>query len=241
MKLFKKQIIEAHRGAKGLVKYENTIDAFQKAIEVGSDAIELDVRKTKDNVIVIRHDADYKATPISTVTKQELDNLTKEEGLYIPTLEEALQFCKGKIFLDIEVKEVGYEKEIVDTILKYLSYNEFYIRSFHIKALRAVKKADKKVITVLLLGRKSKKHPILMLLSEVFPLFKILYSKCKIVSPHYKILKLGYVLRMHLIGRPVLVWTVNDKKLMEQLLLKQKVDGVISDYPDVALEVLNNK
>ena len=93
----------------------------------------------------------------------------------------------------------------------------------------------------MLLGRKGKKHPILMFLSEAFPLFKIMYSGCKIVSPHYRLLVMGYVFRMHLLRIPVLVWTVNDEILMKELLLKKKVDGVISDYPDVALNVLKNK
>ena len=44
-------LILAHRGAKGLVKFENTFEAFDKALEVGADGIELDVRKTKDNIV----------------------------------------------------------------------------------------------------------------------------------------------------------------------------------------------
>ncbi len=241
MKLFKKQIVEAHRGAKGLVKFENTIDAFAKAIEVGSDAIELDIRKTKDNVIIVRHDPDYKGKLISELSKEELDNLTIEEGLMIPTLEQTLKFCKGKIFLDIELKEAGYEKDIIELILKYLNHNEFYIRSFIIKALRAVKKIDKNVITVLLVGRGKQKYPGLSRLSEIFPLFKILYSKCSIVSPYYKLLVCGYFFRMKIIGVPIIAWTVDKEDDLKRLLIDKKIDGVVTNYPNVAVDILKEK
>ncbi|HOH18739.1 MAG TPA: glycerophosphodiester phosphodiesterase family protein, partial [Bacilli bacterium] len=56
MKAFPKQYIVAHRGASGLVPHENTLEAFQKAIDVGADCIELDVRKTKDQQIIVIHD-----------------------------------------------------------------------------------------------------------------------------------------------------------------------------------------
>ena len=50
--------IFAHRGASGLVPFENTIDAFSKAIELNCDGIELDVRQTKDKVMIINHNPD---------------------------------------------------------------------------------------------------------------------------------------------------------------------------------------
>ena len=241
MKLFKKQIIEAHRGAKGLVKFENTIEAFAKAIEVGSDGIELDVRKTKDNIIVVRHDADIKGNKICDLTKDELDEITKKEGFICPTLEETILYCKGKILLDIEVKEAGYEEEILKAILKHLSYDEFYIRSFIDKTVRKFKKLDKNVITILLIGRWKPKFGMISRLPEIFPLFKILHSKCDMVSPYYKLLVWGYVKRMHFIGIPVIPWTVDGEENLRFVLLEKKVDGVVTNYPNIGIEVLNKK
>ncbi len=238
MKIYKEQAIEAHRGAKGLVQFENTIEAFSKAIEVGCDGIELDLRKTKDGVIVIRHNPDYNGELLCNLTYEELLNKTKKDGFIIPTFIETLEFCKGKTFLDIELKEAGYEEEILETVLKYLSYEEFYIRSFIKKTLKKVKKIDRKVKTVLLLGVNKARFSFISRLAEIFPLFLILYTKCDIVSPHRFVYHFFYHLRMKVLGKPIIVWTVNSDKQLNKLLNKQKV-AIITDFPDKAVKIRN--
>lgn len=237
MKLFKERLIIAHRGARGLVPFENTIDAFQKAIDCGADGIELDIRKTKDGIIVVHHNADYNGALLANLTYEELLEKTKKDGFVVPTLEETLKFCKGKIFLDIEFKEAGYEEEAISLILKYLSHNDFYVRSFKKKVIRTIKLFDKKVKTVLLLGVRKGKYFIVSRLSEFFPLFLIMYTKCDIISPSRYIFRFCYKQRMHLLGRPVLIWTVNNEDEMDNLINKKKVDGIITDFPDKALKI----
>lgn len=237
MKLFKDRAIIAHRGARGLVPFENTIEAFQKAIDCGSDGIELDIRKTKDGIIVVHHNADYNGALLKDLTYQELIEKTQKDGFTVPTLEETLMFCKKKIFLDIEFKEAGYEKEAIDLILKYLSYDEFYVRSFKKKVLRTIKLYNKNVKTVLLVGVIKGKYFIVSRLSEFFPLFLIMYTKCDILSPSRYIYKFFYKQRMHLLGRPVIVWTVNKEEEMNKLLNVKKIDAIITDYPDKAIRI----
>lgn len=231
-----KQMIVAHRGASGLVEHENTIDAFQKAIDVGADCIECDVRRTKDGVLIIFHDELINGVPVNELTHREILDIT---GYHVPTLEETLEFVKGKILIDIELKEGGYEEEAVALIQKHLKNDEFYIRSFLDKTVRKVKKIDKTITTALLLGLEHPKNVLLTRLSELFPFFRILKTKCDIVSPYYRLLKLGFVTRMRILGRRVSVWTVDDEPLMKVLLKKKKVDSLVTNYPDVALRILN--
>lgn len=231
-----KQMIVAHRGASGLVEHENTIDAFQKAIDVGADCIECDVRRTKDGVMIIFHDELINGVPVNELTHREILDIT---GYHVPTLEETLEFVKGKILIDIELKEGGYEEEAVALIQKHLKNDEFYIRSFLDKTVRKVKKIDKTITTALLLGLEHPKNVLLTRLSELFPFFRILKTKCDIVSPYYRLLKLGFVTRMRILGRRVSVWTVDDEPLMKVLLKKKKVDSLVTNYPDVALRILN--
>lgn len=240
MKYSNQQII-AHRGASGLVKFENTIEAFQKAIDVKADAVELDVRKTKDGVIIVVHDELFQDRKISEWNYDELCAKTKELGYVMPTLEDTVSFLKGKIFVDVEVKEQGYTQEIIDIILRYLTPQEFYIRSFKDKVLIEVKKINKNIKTVLLLGLEHPKFPLLIRLSELFPLFRVIKTKCDMVSPHYLLVRFGYRQRLHLIGRPVLVWTVDDEKLMRKLLVRKKIDAIITNYPDKGLEILKSQ
>jgi len=236
-----KQLVVAHRGASGLVEHENTIEAFQKAIDVGSDAIETDIRITLDGQIVVFHDESINGQSLKTLTYLELLSISNKIGFHIPTLEEALIFVKGKILIDIEFKEAGYEKEVIDIIHKYLSNDEFYVRSFFDDVLIKIKKIDSKIITILLLGFDKPKNVFLTRLSELFPLFRIIKTNCDMVSPYYRLLILGFIFRMRILKKPVSVWTVNDENMMRKLLIKKKVDAIVTNYPDIALRILNRK
>lgn len=237
---FLKQMVVAHRGASGLVKHENTIEAFQKAIDVKADCIEIDIRKTSDNKIVVFHDSQINGTPILALSYEQLLNITKEIGFHVPTLQETLAFVKGKILIDIEFKEAGYEKEAVDIIHQFLTNEEFYVRSFLDEALIEIKKVDPKIITALLLGKDKPKNILLTRISELFPFFRILRTNCDFVSPHYQLLKFGYILRMKILGRPVSVWTVNTEKLMKKMFRK-KVGAIVTNYPDLAIQIRDRK
>jgi glycerophosphoryl diester phosphodiesterase len=234
-----KPLIIAHRGARGLVKYENTINAFEEAIRVGSDAIELDIHRTKDKKIVVIHDDNIKDYRINDLTYEELSNLTKDMGFVIPLFEDVLIQFKNKIYLDIEFKEEGYEEEVLILILKYLEYKDFSVRSFNDKSLKVIKRLYPKTTTGLILGVDVAKYGFFTRLGEIFPMFRIIRSKCDFVSPHYRLLILGYINRMHFLNKPVYPWTINDKNLMKKLI-KKKIDGIVTDYPNILFE-LNNK
>ena len=236
-----KQIVVAHRGAKGLVPFENTIEAFAKAIEVNADCIEIDIRKTKDNIIAVYHDKDIDGVLLADLTYNQLLGIAKEKGYHIPTLEETVLFVKGKILLDVEFKEVGYEKEVIDIILKHLKYDEFFIRSFNDETILAVKNYDKKVLSSLLLGKDKPKNVLRVRLSELFPYLRLKRCKADFVSPHYRLLKFGYVTRMKIMNYPISVWTVDDRKLMEKLYHKKKVWSMVTNYPNIARDVLDKK
>ena len=235
-----KPLIIAHRGARGLVKHENTMEAFAEAIRVGADAIELDIRKTKDNKIIVIHDYFINGYKINDFTYLELSKITIGIGFLVPSFEEVLIQFKNKIYLDIELKETGYEEEVLTLILKHLDYDHFCIRSFNDKSLKVIKKLYPKTTTGLLLGVGVAKYGLFTRLGEIFPMFRIFRTKCDFVSPHYRLLILGYIKRMHYLKKPVYVWTVNDKVLMIKLI-KNKVDGIVTDYPNILFEIINKK
>jgi len=196
MKAFPKQYIVAHRGASGLVPHENTLEAFQKAIDVGADCIELDVRKTKDQQIIVIHDDHLLEAVVKETNYADLLAISNGLGYHLPLLSEALKLVKGKILVDIEIKEAGYEEEIVDLIHQYLSNDEFMIRSFEDQSVLAVKKYDPQIITALLLGKDKPKHVVLTRLSELFPGFRLRRCRADYVSPHYRLLRFGFIKRM---------------------------------------------
>lgn len=235
------KMVIAHRGASGLVKFENTIEAFDKAIDVGADSIECDVRKTKDNVIIINHNPDIYGLLIKDATYEELNKVTSELGYHLPTLKETLEFVKGKILIDIELKEIGYEDQIIEEVLSVLTTDEFYIRSFNDSSLKRVKEINNKITTILLLGVEHSKHVIKTRLSEIFPGSRIKKCNCDYVSPYYKLLILCFCKRMHRLKKKVLVWTVNDESTIINVTRKLGADGVVTNFPNIAISIFSTR
>ena len=122
----------AHRGASGNYP-ENTLLAFQKALEIGVDEIELDLYLTKDDHLIIMHDSTVDRTTdgtgaISDLTLTEIKALDaggvfgeQFRGEHVPTWEEALELVQGKVGLNVHLKEGGdpdghYERKVAKAL-----------------------------------------------------------------------------------------------------------------------------
>ena len=146
--IFKKDhliYIEGHRGMNRKF-YENTLKSFSKAIESSIDSIEFDVWLTKDKVPVIMHGGDEgqlcphfkvddKSLLVNNMTFEEMRKLEykKDHEQKIPTLEEVLDLCKDKIFLNIELKDTNIEETfniVVKLIEEKKMFNQIDISSF---------------------------------------------------------------------------------------------------------------
>ncbi len=128
-----------HRGAKAYAP-ENTLASFSKAIEIGVDAVELDVRKTRDGELVVMHDADIKRTTngkglVSELTLAQIKAFSSG-GETVPTLGEALDFLGGKVKVVIELKEQGCEEQVLAEVRKRDIQKDVVITSFLEEALK---------------------------------------------------------------------------------------------------------
>jgi glycerophosphoryl diester phosphodiesterase len=103
----------AHRGVWGAGVPENSLAAFEQAIDLGADMIELDVRRTRDREPIVFHDGDLAGAPVASLTRSEIEELA---GVLPPMLEEALELAHGRIALDVELKEDGYVEELADLL-----------------------------------------------------------------------------------------------------------------------------
>jgi glycerophosphoryl diester phosphodiesterase len=125
----------AHRGASGNYP-ENTLLAFQKALEIGVDEIELDLYLTKDDRLIIMHDSTVDRTTdgtgaISELTLAEIKALDaggvfgeQFRGERVPTWEEALELVQGKVGLNVHLKEGGnpdghYERKVAKALIDF--------------------------------------------------------------------------------------------------------------------------
>ena len=145
-------LIIGHRGAGGLAP-ENTIAAFDAGIEAGADMLELDVRLTQDNQLVVIHDALLLRThhlrrSVARLTLAELRELTA--GSPIPTLREVLDRYFGRIILNIELKSRGSGFATLELLRKYYikhtsDWDNVLISSFKARELIELRRLSRRV------------------------------------------------------------------------------------------------
>jgi glycerophosphoryl diester phosphodiesterase len=216
-----------HRGAKAYAP-ENTLKSFEKAIEIGVDAVELDVRNTKDNQLVVIHDADVKRTTngeglVGEFTLKEIKNLSTEGEERIPTLKEALDFLDKKVKVFVELKEAGVEEQVLAIVHEKGLEKNVVIVSFLEEALRKVRELDKDVETGLIYAKHKN------------PLQAALDLKANYLLALYRFMHTANVLKAHQNGLKVVVWTINNPAEVEEYT-KKGVDGITSDKPDILMK-----
>jgi glycerophosphoryl diester phosphodiesterase len=211
-----------HRGARAY-EIENTLESFQKAIELGVNAIELDVQKSKDGKLIIIHDDNLKKVFskdvfVNQATLKELKQSTENK---IPTLEEALKTIDRKVEkILIELKEVGYEKKVLEIVKKEKLKDRVIIISFHEQALSNVRKLDKEIETGLIYSKYKN------------PVDAALQLNAQYLVPLYRFTHTRDVEKAHKNNLKVIVWTINTKQEVKEYIAKG-VDGIASDKPDI--------
>jgi glycerophosphoryl diester phosphodiesterase len=213
-----------HRGARAY-EPENTIRSFKKAIEIGVDAVELDVRKTKDGQLVVIHDPDVKRTTdgkglVSELTLKEIKTFSTEKGEKIPSFKEVLDFLGKKVKILIELKETGVEEEVLALVHENALQKNVVIVSFLEDALRKVRELDKDVATGLIYAKHKN------------PLKAALDLKAQYLVAFYRFTHTANVQKAHENGLKVIVWTVNTPEEVAAYVQKG-VDGIASDKPDI--------
>ena len=218
-----------HRGAKGY-EPENTIIAFQKAIDFGCDGIELDVHLSLDKEIIVIHDEKIDRTTngkgfVNQMTLSELRSFRIDGKHQIPTLEEVFEVANNNIFINIELKSYETVEKIVEFFEKYvntknLNYSNFIISSFDWNALQQVRFLNDKIQIGVLTATD---------LDLAFSFAK--FIKAKTINPYFHLLNEENVAKMQKKGFEIHTWTVNEIEDIEKMKAF-KVDGIITDFPD---------
>lgn len=144
-------LVIAHRGGIMPGIPENTIPAFQNCMELGVDAIELDLRSTIDRKIIILHDENVDRTtsgtgPVNALTLADVKSLDAGNGSSIPTFQEVMQLIKGKdikFLLDLKEQDALYRQEIGHLIEKFKINEQIIIGARSIEDVLYFKKFDK--------------------------------------------------------------------------------------------------
>jgi glycerophosphoryl diester phosphodiesterase len=214
-----------HRGARAYAP-ENTIKSFEKAIEIGVDAVELDIRKTSDNELVVIHDADIKRTTngkglVSELTLKEIKSFSAD-GEKIPTLDETLNFLDKKVKVFIELKETGVEEQVLSIVRSKGLEKNVVIVSFLEDALKKVRELDSDIETGLIYAKHRN------------PVKAALDLKANYLLALYRFTHSANVQKAHENGLKMVVWTINNPDEVNEYFNKG-VDGIASDKPDILM------
>ena len=224
--------IISHRGRTSRKNADNTLASVNDAIELKVEMVEVDIRQTKDSQIVCFHDPDIQGELIRDLDYSEII----EKDSKIPTLEQVLWSAKGKIGIEIELKEPGYELEVVSIARDYFNYDKFVLKSFHPQVVEQVKEIDQKIFAGLLVGSAFSLEQLFFTLKEAFTSTNFKQTNADFISPYYKIFEAGWFSRFTRNNVPVQVWTVNDIESI-RTLINQQVHSIVTDVPEIAIGI----
>ncbi len=232
-------LIMAHRGYSGAAP-ENTIPAFEKAIEAGFTAAVLDVQMLGDGTIVVMHDSSFARTTgyrkrVWETTYDEIKDLdagkyfsSEYEGTRIPTLDEVLKLCSGKLFLNIEIKRTGHDEGIVERVVRIIEENDYFdncdITSQDYRTLEEVRAINPSVITaytsVAGIGNLQSLEA-----ADIFSIMEYFATYENVTA-------------IRDAGKRIFVWTVNDADTMESLI-NLNVDAILTNEPELCRRVMD--
>ena len=222
--------IISHRGKIDLSSPENDLRGIQEAIDLGVGMVEFDVRKTSDEVLVCHHDGKVNGVSVSSLTYESLRNSNEN----LCRLEEVLSLCKGKVGVNLEIKEEGFEAKVVDLLVANFSYDNIYVTSFIPSVIRSVKCQDLKIVSGLLLGDAMSYQVFYRIVKEAISMEDFYYSKADFISPYYKIYEMGLMRNFQKKGIPIQLWTVNELKLLKDLI-NSDIQSIVTDVPSQIL------
>ncbi|WP_294958910.1 glycerophosphodiester phosphodiesterase family protein [uncultured Flavobacterium sp.] len=219
----------AHRGAKAY-EPENTLQAFQKALDLHSDGIELDVHLSSDGHIIVIHDETIDRTTngtglVNNFSLAELKSFLINGKYQIPTLNEVFDLADKKCLINIELKGLGTAPKVVALIEQYISeknwkYEHFIVSSFDWNMLEETSNLNSNI-------------PIGILTEENIDIALAFAEKikAKAIHPDFQLLNEKNVHQMQEKGFLVLPWTVNSEEDIQKVK-SYNVNGIISDNPD---------
>ncbi len=232
--------IVAHRAGATFAP-ENTLAALDQAVLDRADWAEIDVQQTKDGVLIVMHDSNFKRvtgydadvwdTDYETVKGLDAGAFFDSDftGERIPTLEEMLIRAKNRINLMIELKYTGHEQNLVEETVKlirtYHMETQCVIVSMNMEILQKVKELEPELKTA---------YVTALLLTDNYDLKNIDGYSVETTNLSY-----AMVAQAHLQGKKVYAWTANSKRTITAII-NSLADGIVTDNPELARYYLDD-
>lgn len=238
-------LVTSHAACKGHAP-ENTLAGIEAALRLGADAIEIDVHCTSDGVPVLIHDETVERTTdgVGNIHDMPLDVARaldagarqfapKFQGSRIPTLAEVLELTRGKALLQIEIKQLGIEQQVVDVVRAADALGDCESHSFWPQVVKAMREVEPSMAAALLTdGRR------VVDWDDFFGFALSLNAQG--VSVYYAFATPEIVRQGQLRSLTFMTWTVDDEKDMAAMCAAG-VDSICSNFPDLVAKVVRQQ
>lgn len=259
---FGRPVVIAHQGGDGL-RPSNTMAAFEHAVELGVDVLEMDIHSTKDGVLVVIHDATVDRTTNGTGRVQDFtfaelqtldagyhwptlaeeshrtDRPFRGQGIKIPSLEEVLiAFPDMPLNIEIKQKEPSIVPQFCELLKKHdrIGAHRTLVPSFHAETITEFREACPGVSTAVV-----QNEVVTFFMLNKLQLHRLWAPPAEAFqvpreSAGLTVITPSFVSNLQKHGVIVHPWTINSETEMARML-EMGVDGIITDYPDKLLEI----
>ena len=219
----------SHRGASAY-EPENTMRAIKQALGYAVDMVEIDVRETKDEQIVVIHDETLERTTngrgyVHQMTYSELSKLDAGKGERIPTLQEVIDLVKGRVGLIVELKDPGTTDKVAEILSKNNFVDQTLVTSFIHSAVKTIKELNPQL-----------KTGVIFRSAPVKPSQLALDANANALFPYYKDVTVRMIDDAHSNHLTVNIWTVDTREEIEHYV-RMGVDGVVTNNPDLLTDL----
>jgi glycerophosphoryl diester phosphodiesterase len=219
-------LLLGHRGAR-LYAPENTLAAFDLALEHGADGFEFDVRGTSNRQSIICHDPRLNRLVVRKSTFRQLQASFSSPEERPPSLEDVLDRYARSAFLNIEVKVRGMEALVARAVKRVHPQRGYCVSSFLPSVVRKLYALDPSLV----LGALAQTRWQLRRWNKLPATY---------VVPHYRLLSRRLIAKLHAADKSVITWTVNDPRQMLRAA-RMGVDGIISDDTKLLVQTLGGR
>lgn len=228
-------LVFAHRGGAALAP-ENTIDAFDNGLALGSDGIELDVRLSRDGAAVVHHDRTLERTTSLSgpVSARDTDELVR---VNVPALRTVLaRYPSSRVIIEIKETDLALARAVVDDVIAADAADRVCVGSFSRRPLREVRRLAPSLATSA--AREEVRWALYRSWCR-WPVMKVPYSGYQVpeVAGTTRVVSPRFVNDAHSAGLGVQVWTVNSEDDARRLL-RWGVDALITDRPDLLVGIV---
>lgn len=233
----------AHRGASAY-EPENTLRAFERAIQMGATMLELDIHLSRDGYPIVIHDAEVSRTTnckgqVSDMTLKQIKELDAGKGERVPTLTEVIDLARDRAKLYIELKGQRTPVPVVDALSSMAFMNQVIISSFYPWLIQKIKFLNPKIRTSLLIRSEDQEADFVEWALAVAADYVHPAWENEIPTPS-KLLTPDMLINIRRQGLGLVIWQ-EDRPSELQELVKLGPDGICTNTPDVLAAILREQ